>query len=139
MDYIKEEIFNNGTAALYYWPEVKILENRWLKKVALDSEAYRKPFIAALKFAEEKPVVYYLSDLRNQGVVPIAEKNWFKNEVLPRAAELGLKYGAVVTAGNVFKTYYMNAMIKVGNIFHVPVKTFNNIDKAVNWLLTNKD
>ncbi|MEA3451647.1 MAG: hypothetical protein U9Q83_07055, partial [Bacteroidota bacterium] len=76
-------------------------------------------------------------DIRNQGVVPVSEKNWFKNEVLPEGIQQGLKAAAVITSGNVFKTYYLNAIIKVGNIFKLPIKTFNNSEKALNWLLIN--
>ena len=61
MDIERQEIFNNGTAVVYYLPEYKLVENVWQKKVALDSEAYRKPFLAALEFVKEKPVVYYYS------------------------------------------------------------------------------
>lgn len=139
MDYKKEEIFNNGIAVIYYWPEVKLLENQWLKKVALDVDAYRTPFIEALNFANKNKIVYYLSDIRNEGIVPVSEKNWFKNEILPKAIEKGLQFAAVVTSGNVFKTYYMNALIKVGNIFELPIKTFNDYQKAIEWLLKNEE
>jgi hypothetical protein len=138
MDIERQEIFNNGTAVVYYLPEYKLVENVWQKKVALDSEAYRKPFLAALEFVKEKPVVYYLSDIRNQGVVPVSEKNWFRTVAFPQAAAAGVKYGAVVTYANIFKIYYMNAIIKVGNVFNLPVKTFSDWQKAFDWLVGQK-
>jgi hypothetical protein len=135
MKYKKEEIFNNGTAIVFYWPEVKLIENKWLKKIALDSQAYRTPFLKAIEFAKNENVLYYLSDIRNQGVVPVKEKTWFRTEMFPKAIDVGVKFGAVVTTANVFKTYYMNAIIKAGNMSNFPVKTFNDYDKAISWLL----
>lgn len=137
MNYEKKEIFNNKTAIVYYIEELKLAENIWVNKVALDSTAYREPFLATLKLAEETSVKYFLSDIRNQGVVPVSEKKWFKEVVFPQAAASGVKFGAVITTGNVFKTYYMNAIIKVGNVFDLPVKTFNDYEKAFNWLIAH--
>ncbi len=137
MELKREELFNNGTAVVYYLPDYKLIENVWLKKAALDSEAYRKPFLVALDFVKnnENKVVYYLSDIRNQGVVPVTEKTWFRNVAFPQAAEAGVRYGAVVTNANIFKIYYMNAIIKVGNVFNLPVKTFSDWQKAFDWLV----
>lgn len=135
MNYQKKEIFKNKTAIVYYTEELKLVENIWVNKVSLDSNSYKQPFLASLKLAEETSVKYFLSDIRNQGVVPVSEKKWFKEVVFPQAAALGVKYGAVITTGNVFKTYYMNAIIKVGNVFNLPVKTFNDYKKAFNWLI----
>jgi len=133
----KIEIFNNGIAIVNYIKKIKLIENIWIKKVALNSEAYREPFITALDFAKENEVKYFLSDIRNQGVIPVTEKKWFREVIFPQAAKAGVQFGAVVTTGNVFKTYYMNAIIKVGNVFDLPVKTFNDYDKTVNWLINH--
>jgi len=138
MEYKKVEVCNNETAIVNYWPEIKLIEIRWIKKVALDSELYRQPFLKALEFGKTNSVELFLSDISNQGVVPVSEKNWFKNTVLQESIKLGLKSAAVITSGNVFKTYYLNAVIKVGNIFDLPIKTFTNKEKAINWLLKNK-
>lgn len=138
MNYKKIEIFNNKKAIVNYIDELKLVENLWISKVALDSNAYREPFIAALDFASKNSVKYFLSDIRNQGVVPVTEKKWFREVIFPKAAEYGVQYGSVVTSGNVFKTYYMNAIIKVGNVFNLPVKTFNDYEKAFNWLIDHK-
>ena len=135
MEHKKIEIFNNDISAVYYHPEIKLIENKWLKKIALNVEEYRTPFLKAIEFAKENEVYYYMSDIRNQGVVPVSEKNWFRNEILPKAISVGLKYGAVVTSDNVFKTYYMNAIVKAGSINDFAVKTFTDYDKAVAWLL----
>ncbi len=132
----KITVFENNSAIVYYIKEHKMIENIWIKKVALDSAAYREPFLKSLEYAKDNEVELFLSDIRNQGVVPVTEKKWFREIAFPSAAKLGVKYGSVVTTGNVFKTYYMNAIIKAGNVFELPVKTFNNYERAFNWLVT---
>jgi len=135
MNYISLELFNNGIAIVHFYPELKLLKVSWSQKMALDSEAYRKPFLFCLQYAESNSCVFFMSDIREQGVVPVTEKQWFRDVVFPKAASLGVKFGAVITSTNVFKTYYMNAIIKFGNVFNLPVKTFNDEKKALDWLI----
>ncbi len=138
MTYKKIEIFKNKVAVVNFYDEIKLVENLWIKKEALNSEAYREPFQKAINFAKKNKVKYFLSDIRNQGVIPVSEKKWFREYVFPQADKLGVGFAAVVSTANIFKTYYMNAIIKVGNVYNLPVKTFNNYDKAFEWLINHK-
>lgn len=135
MNHLTQEIFNNGTAVVHFYIDLKLLKVSWLTKIALDSEAYRKPFLFCIEYASKTACVLFLSDIREQGVVPVTEKQWFRDVVFPKAASLGVKFGAVITSANVFKTYYMNAIIKIGSVFNLPVKTFNDEKKAMDWLI----
>ncbi len=130
-------IFKDEIVETTYFPEIFLVENKWLKKVAFQQDLYRSTFMRVIDFAKENRVDFFLSDIRNQGVVPTSEKNWFKDVILPLAVEVGIKYGAVITTGNVFKTYYMNTIIKVGNVFDLPIKLFTDRDKAVAWLVNH--
>jgi hypothetical protein len=134
----KEIIFQNKIVETIYFPEIYLVENKWLEKVAFQQEVYRTTFMRVVDFARQKRVDFFLSDIRNQGVVPTSEKNWFKNVILPLAVEVGIKYGAVITSGNVFKTYYMNAIIKMGSIFDLPIKLFTDREKAIKWLTSRE-
>ena len=134
----KKFIFQDEIVETIYFPDIFLVENKWLKKIAFQQDIYRSTFMRVIDFARENRVDFFLSDIRNQGVVPTSEKNWFKDVVLPLAVEVGVKYGAVITTGNVFKTYYMNAIIKVGNVFDLPIKLFTDREKAVNWLVNHK-
>jgi len=137
MDYQKQETFKNGYSAVYYYEQLKLIENKWLEDVSLSSEEYREPFKHALDFAKENNVDFFLSDIRQQGVIPVSEKKWFKEVVFPEAAKLGVKYVAIVTTSNIFKTYYINAITKLGNVNDIPVKTFNDYERAFKWLISH--
>ncbi len=133
----KEIIFQNEIVETIYFPKIYLVENKWLQKAAFQEEVYRTTFTRVIDFARQKRVDFFLSDIRNEGVVPTSEKNWFKNVILPLAVEVGIKYGAVITSGNVFKTYYMNAIIKMGSIFDLPIKLFTDREKAIKWLTSH--
>ncbi len=130
-------IYEDEWAIVYYWPEMKLVENKWKKETILTDDKYRKPFVEALKFAETTQVDYFLSDIRQEGIVPHKEKKWFKDYAIPEAVKRNVKLAAIIIDFNVFKTYYINALIKFGNNLGLPIKTFNNYSKAIKWL-TNK-
>lgn len=135
MNYEKQEIFNNNLAVVNYFPEISLVENIWIKKVALDSFSYRESFLFTLEFLKKNKFDLYLSDIREQGAVSVTEKKWFREVVFPEAVKGGVKFASVITGSNPFKNYYMNAIIKVGGSFGMPVKLFSDYEKGVEWLV----
>ncbi|MEA3452675.1 MAG: hypothetical protein U9Q83_12350, partial [Bacteroidota bacterium] len=67
MKYKKVEVCNNETANVSFYPEIKLIEITWLKKIALNSELYRQPFLKALEYSKTNSIELFLSDIRNQG------------------------------------------------------------------------
>jgi hypothetical protein len=71
-------------------------------------EEYKKPFEIALEFMTKKPVLNYISDIRNQGIISPDFRKWLQESAMPEAAKAGLKRVVGVANVNVFKQYYIN-------------------------------
>ena len=50
------------------------------------------------------------------------------------AVKQGLKRGAIVVSGNVFKKYYMNMIIMAMKKMPVKLKIFDDVDMDKDWL-----
>jgi hypothetical protein len=99
-------------------------------------EEYKMPFQTLLDWARQgHPVLRFLSDTRQQGVVSPESRKWFEKEMVPAALEAGLQRAAVLTDSNVFKMYYLNMILSAVNKFNMPFKIFNDEDKAVAFLM----
>lgn len=135
----KKIIYEDDYVTVYYWTDKKIIENKWKKQTILNEEEYHKPFIKASEFAGKNDVYYFISDVRLEGVVPFKEKKWLKEFIIPEAIEKNVKAAAIISNYNIFKTYYINAIIKLGNNMGFPIKVFNKYSKALNWIQTIKN
>lgn len=123
-------------------PHCKVLYDRD-KKLGIviwngspNPQEYKAAFLTLLEWAKKgNPVERFLSDTRNQGVINPQNRKWFENEMVPQAIEEGLRRAAVITSGNVFKTYYLNIILSAVNKFNMPFKIFTTEEKAFEFLL----
>lgn len=99
------------------------------------SEQYQRAFIMALDFQEKgvAQVHNFLSDIRNQGIVNPENRKWFETYAIPRAIKQGLKRGAVIFDGNIFKKYYLNLILQSTNHYKLPFKFFGKEEDALQW------
>lgn len=127
-----ETIFENEFAKLTYEEDLKVLTITWYnKKPTL--EEYQKPFKVALDYMHKKPVLNYISDIRNQGIISPDYRKWLQDTAMPEAARAGLKRVVGVANVNVFKQYYINNVFQSAKKFGVQYKMFNNIEDAKKW------
>lgn len=103
------KIFENDLVKTAYHADLKLISFTWKDK-SFTFEEYKEPFEVSLDFHRDKDVLVYnfLSDLRNQKVVPPHFRKWFQDVAIQRAIKQGLKRAGVVMSGNVFKKYYIN-------------------------------
>ncbi len=127
-----ETIFENDVAKLTYEEELKVLTITWTNK-KMTFEEYQLPFKLAIEFMSKKPVVNYISDIRNQGIVSPDFRKWLQETALPEAAKVGLKRVVGVASVNVFKQYYINNVFQSAKKFGIPFKMFNSIEDAKKW------
>jgi hypothetical protein len=99
------------------------------------SEEYQQAFVSLLEIQKTNEITRYISDIRNQSVISPSDRKWFETVAFPRAVEQGLKAAAVVFDGNVFKKYYINVVLASTNKFGLPMKVFNDLDEAIEWIL----
>lgn len=121
------------SATVTYNPEIYTIKVKW--RGTISKEDYKVAFESALDFAREgNKVTRFYSDTTESGVVGPENRKFFENEVLPKAIDLGLKRGAVITDANIFKRYYINAILKSINKFNMPFKIVGSETEAIEFL-----
>ena len=130
----EKEILNNETITVLFDYEHQMAKFIWHGNP--NEKEYMAPFNALLDFINEEnqQMVRFYSDVRNQGVVNPQNRKWFEKVMLPAAIERGLKRGAVVFGGNVFKRYYLNMIIAATNKFNMPIKLVANEQEGIDFL-----
>ncbi len=127
-------IFEAHYAKVYFIEDKEIGKIVWTG--APNSEEYKVPFVKLIELAGTEAIVTrFLSDIRNQGVVSPDSRKWFEKDMLPQAINAGLKRAAVISSGNVFKTYYINLILGAVNKFNLPFKIFNDEKNAMDFLM----
>ena len=102
------------------------------------SEEYRSTFLYLADVQKKHGIIRFLSDVREQAIITPEDRKWFEKEALPLAINQGLKVSAVVFNGNVFKKYYLNLILQATNKFGLPLKLFNDLEQAKEWLMTKE-
>ncbi|MBN1116724.1 MAG: hypothetical protein JXA77_05950 [Bacteroidales bacterium] len=133
LNYKAELFIENEFVKGYYYSEIKLMHLVWQERAVGDD--YRKPFLAAYDFSEQKGGKYFLSDIRKQGIVGPDDRKWFEEDALPKAIERGMIKAGVVFDGNTFKMYYINMLLKRFMNKGIPMKFFKDTYSAINWIL----
>lgn len=133
---VKEElVLDENFVKVYYDAEKQLGKIVW-SGIATSPQQYKEPFLKLLELTKQgRPVVRFLSDTREQGVVNPQNRKWFEQEMVPNAIEAGLKRSAAISSGNVFKRYYLNMILSAVNKFNMPFKIFSDEESAVEWLM----
>lgn len=118
-------------ATTYYNPELKIAGVKWHGSFTQDE--YIDLFNQLFEDVKGKKVIGFYSDLREQGVVPVAARKYFEKEFAPRGKEIGIDKTGVVTDASPFKKYYLNTIIKMTNR---PVKLCSKPEDALEFILS---
>ena len=134
-----EKLFwDNEYSKVTYNSETKVGSVIWKSKTA-PFEDYKAAFNVLIEYAKTHDFYTFLSDTRDQGVVSPENRTWFQKDAIPRALSTGLKRGAVIISGNVFKRYYMNLIIKTLKKFKLDIKLFDTPENAMKWILSFND
>lgn len=118
-------------ATTYYNDEMKIAGVKWHGSFTKDE--YIELFNQLFEDVSGKKVIGFYSDIRNQGVVPVAARKHFEKEFSPKGKEIGIDKTGVVTDASPFKKYYLNTIIKVTNR---PVKLCSKPEDALEFILS---
>ena len=133
-----ETILDTEYALVEYYGEDQLVQISWKKVKQLNIEDYQNALNKALDFQEENPekVKFYLSDIRQQGVLSPAYRKWFQEVAIPRALKNGLQAGSVIFEGNIFQKYYLNNIMNSTKKFGIKFKFFNKREDAIEWFKT---
>lgn len=109
----------------------RLMRIEWKQEIT--SEQYRVVFNTALEFGRNNRVEYFLSDIRNQGVVIPTDRKWFEEVVIPHAVKLGLLTAAIIFSGNVYQKFYLNHIYAKIRKYNLPLKFFTSDSEAEEW------
>lgn len=101
-----------------------------------DAEEYQNAFKSILNLAKEKPIKFFISDVRKQGVIAPELRIWLNEKVLPVAFRFGVKKIAVIYKTSPTKEYYLNHIIPEGERIGFVFKLFLDLQDAINWFKT---
>lgn len=105
----------------------------------MTDENYKEVFLFCIDYAKTHRCDNFMSDIRNQKIISPETRKWFEEVALPGAIETGLKRGAIVFTGNVFKKYYANNILTRSKNFALPLKFFTSVEDGIKWFETFKD
>ena len=126
-------IYKTDIAIVSYSKERELVTTVWNSKKVTFKE-YQEPFLAAIEFQKKVFVSNYISDIREQYIIPPEFRKWFQTEILPKAYAAGVKRSAIIFNGNVFKKYYLNNIMNSVKKFGAPIKFFSTMEEAHIWL-----
>ena len=125
-------ILDESYARVSYVEEFSEMQIIW-KNVTIRFDDYKNAFNVALAAQPENNAVNYMSDIRDQKVLPPNFRKWFQGNAVPRAKESGIVRGAVIFDGNIFKKYYLNHIMNTTKKFGIELKFFGEVEQAEKW------
>ena len=128
-------IYKTDIAIVSYSKERMLVETVWKSK-KLTFKEYQEPFLAAIEFQKRTLVTNYISDIREQNIIPPDFRKWFQTEILPKAYAAGIKRSAIIFNGNIFKKYYLNNIMNSVKKFGAPIKFYSTPEEAYKWFET---
>ncbi len=133
-----QDIFNADYAHAFAEPEKDRFMVVWKKKIVISFDLYQTVYNTILDYHKINKHKFFIADLRDQGVMQPTHRKWFQEYVLPTAAKNGLKKGAVIFDGNVFKKYFMNHIMDTGKKFGVPIIFVGSVAEAEKYFNSSK-
>lgn len=132
---MSEIVFDSENAVMTYSKNDFAIELIW--KNDINSEEFRQVYLTGLEFAVNNKVLYFLSDIRNEGIVPIEDVKWLTQEVIAKANSIGIKKIALVNEDELtFSSIYAESLKKKIENFSIQVNVFGDISSARIWLLS---
>jgi hypothetical protein len=132
-----EIIYNSEIVDFTYFKSDLLAELIWNQNT--NSEEFRTIYALAVDFATNNKVQYFLSDMRNEGLVSIDDVKWLTKEVIAKAQDFGIKKIALVHEDDItFSTIYAESVKKKLEKSAIHVQIFTDIISARAWLLYKK-
>ena len=131
-------LYDREFYAIFFTEKYQCIEIHW-KNGLVASDDYRQAFIEAYNYfvenKEEKNIKYFLSDIRQQGVISPEDRKWFQQEMVPKVDAEGLRRAAVVFGNkDPFKRYYINTIMRwVNRNYTMKMKAFKSEEDAYKW------
>jgi hypothetical protein len=124
-------VYDSDFALLTYFKEDKLVELIW--KCNYPDPEYRDVFKKAVEIATNNKVDCFLSDLRKGGAVSLNNFQWLKNNIVPKAVELGIKKIGLILNDELFIKIYADSIRSSIVKNKISINYFNDREDAINW------
>lgn len=133
-------LFEKESIICYLNEEEKVIYHKWLDKSKGDEfrGGLLQVYDEFVKLEKSMPVLHWLGDVRNLGVLPMADQKWLDevwNEMLFEKA--GVKSHAVIVSNDVFVKYAMQkfsqTMTQKYAAQKIQLATFTSEEEAYDW------
>ncbi len=131
-DVDKQVFFENESALLYYDATINNTVIIWKRNIASDD--YHRVFETVLQTIKTYNTPGWIADLRNQGVVPAEDQQWFINTVLKAAHQNGLVRIATIGFTDPIRSEYYKRMQAITAELAIELRNFNSVEAAVAWM-----
>jgi hypothetical protein len=130
-----EILYNSEIVELSYDKQKYLLSLIWKKST--NSDEFKSMFSKAIEFSEKNTIWYFLSDMRNEGLVTTTDMKWLEAEVLSRAIEKKIKKIALIFNDLIFSTVYAEVIKRKLMDSPIKVQFFSDVNSAEVWLLND--
>jgi hypothetical protein len=130
-----QEIFESETFSLNYYKTERLIELIWKKNPR--SDEFRTAYDAANLFAQSHKTLFFLSDMRKEGLTNMDDLKWLVKEIIPAAIKVGVKRIALVSEENFYSALYAETLKKKLENSLIQVRIFADVIEAKAWLMTN--
>jgi hypothetical protein len=125
--------FENDHASLWYYPEAGIIHHKFHQPTG--GETFQAILMTGLRLMESNHAIKWLSDDRNNLMLPPEDSAWSQDYWLPRAIKAGWKYWAMLPPDNARGRINIERLVKfVADQKIVTLKLFSDPDEALKWL-----
>ena len=128
-----EILYENEIVSLIYVRTDRLIELQW--KLKSTSDEFKKSFLLAADFAKKNKVQFFLSDIRNEGLVDIEDIRWLEQVILPQAVDVGVQRIAIIAEESLYSNLYAETLKKKIERLPISVGLFTDVSSARSWVL----
>lgn len=128
--------FEKDYLRIDYDQEENLITMNW--KEAVVSEEFREGLNKGLECVEEHSIKHWLADVREMGALSNDDQEWSNNEWFPKIIKAGIKFMGVVISSDIFNQMTVDEIMTKVPQTDIVHRNFDNMDKAKEWLLSQK-
>jgi hypothetical protein len=130
-----QTLFESDTISLNFHKTERLLELIWKRNPS--SPEFREIYTSALQFAQNHKISFFLSDMRNEGLIDLENLKWLETEIIPSAIKIGVKRIAMVSEDTFYSTLYAEILKKKLEKSTIHVRIMADKSEAMAWILTS--
>ncbi len=128
----KTTVLDNDYVTMWFHPEKKIVHHQFHKFIY--GEPLRDTLMAGTRLLEKHQAQKWLSDDRNNAVLPEEDRNWGNANWFPQTIKAGWKYWALILPEKVVGQMSMKQLVDDYSKRGLSVRIFSNPDEGLKWL-----